>query len=195
VPVPALCSQAQPAQRARRRERPRVDIGNSIRRLVFGLPGGFPYPRLRLWRGGQRGGLIDLLIDFRRRREGGDKLDVNGFSLVLDAAWCRQRDEHRQNQGKGGCVDEADANQPKRKLDLLRIDHTSEERCTRLTRDRSYLSRAPLCKPSAFHHNPGRCAGAGLVALELGPRSCRDLAKGLGGGRCRLGGDDRAPFI
>jgi hypothetical protein len=88
-----------------------------------GCPAASPTPGLRLWRGRQRGGLIGLLIDFRRRREGGDKLDIHGFSLVLDAARRRQRDEHRQNQGKGGCVDEADANHPNRQLDLLGIDH------------------------------------------------------------------------
>ena len=100
-----------------------IDIGDGIRRRVFGLPGGFPYPWLRLWRGRQRSGLIDLLIDFRRGRDGGDKLDIHGFSLVLEAAWRRQSDQHRQNQGKGRCVEEADANHPNRELDLLGIDH------------------------------------------------------------------------
>jgi hypothetical protein len=199
LPVPAFRSQAQPARRAWRTERTRDRHWRRHPARRLRAARGLPLPLAQAVARPAAQGLIDLLIDFRRGRDGGDKLDIHGFSLVLEAAWRRQSDQHRQNQGKGRCVDEADAITQTGSLIFSGLITGSEERKVKVvalaTRDRSYLSRVPLCKPSAFHHNSGRCAGAAFIALELGPRSGRDLAKGLRRRRCRFGGDDGAPFV
>jgi hypothetical protein len=78
---------------------------------------------VRLSRGRQRRGLVDVFVYFRRWRRSGDNVDIDGHGVLIDvAARARQRDQQGQKHGKADGVDDAGANRKNREIDFVEPD-------------------------------------------------------------------------